>query len=77
MNVKSLFEESNLTTEPSSPVRGSFGTFPVKSTEECEAGIFAKTPYEAENKTRRKKKATVFAKTPNKQKNKKKKNKKK
>ena len=37
MNVKSLFEVNNFTTEPSSPVRGDFGTFLVKSTEECEA----------------------------------------
>ena len=50
MNVKSLFEENNFTTEPSSPVRGDFGTFFAKSTEEAKAIVFAKTGYEAENK---------------------------
>ena len=59
MNVKSLFEVNNFTTEPSSPVRGSFGTFPVKSTEECEAGIFAKTRCEAENKKEKKEKSKI------------------
>ena len=61
MNVKSLLEENNLTTEPSSPVRGSFGTFPVKSTKEPKAGVFAKIGCEAEKK-KEKKKAIVFAK---------------
>ena len=54
MNVKSLFEVNNFTTEPSSPVRGSFGTFPVKSTEEQRAKVFAKTPCEAEKEERKK-----------------------
>ena len=63
MNVKSLFEENNFTTEPSSPVRGDFGTFLAKSTEEPKAKVFAKTPYEAENKKKKQKKSVVFAKT--------------
>ena len=56
MNVKSLLEENNLTTEPSSPVRGDFGTFLAKSTKEPKATVFAKIRCEAENKKRKEEK---------------------
>ena len=56
MNVKSLLEENNLTTEPSSPVRGLFWYFfRGKSTKEPKVRVFAKTGFEAENKKKKKK----------------------
>ena len=62
MNVKSLFEENNLTTEPSSPVRGDFGTFLAKSTKEPKATVFAKTGFEAENRRKKKKENSLLTK---------------
>ena len=72
MNVKSLFEENNFTTEPSSPVRGAFSPYfeagqnRVASAEAKSPALhnvtkksesFRKNTKLAENKTRRKKKA--------------------
>ena len=56
MNVKSLFEENNFTTEPSSPVRGDFGTFLAKSTKEQKVVVFAKIRCEAESNNKKKEK---------------------